>query len=275
LGNAIVLAVNTGTWAVTAPALTFQFDGTNGTYPALDQIDSTHYLCVYNRSGAGNAIVLAVNTGTWAVTAPAARFQFDASGTYPALAQIDSTHYLCAYTGSGNDGWAVVLTVNPGTWAVTGSTLYEFDTSSGQYPALAQIDSTHYLCAYTGPNADGWAVVLTVNPGTWAVTRGTPYEFDTADGTWPALAQIDSDSFLCSYTGTGSDGWAVVLNVNTSAWTISRETPYEFDIADGLYPALVKIYDGGCANDWRHLCAYTSTGSDGWSVVLNYTGLKP
>jgi carbohydrate-binding DOMON domain-containing protein len=103
----------------------------------------------------------------------------------------------------------------------------------------------------------------------------TPYEFDTADGTWPALAQIDSDRFLCSYTGTGSDGWAVVLDVNTSAWTISKETPYEFDISNGQYPALVKIYDGSCADDWRHLCAYTGPGTDGWSVVLNYTELKP
>jgi type II secretory pathway pseudopilin PulG len=80
----------------------FEFDTTDGRYSALSQIDSTHYLCAYDRSGLGDAVVLAVNPSTWAVTTPAARFVFDAtSGTYPALSQIDSTHYLCAYDSSG------------------------------------------------------------------------------------------------------------------------------------------------------------------------------
>ena len=85
-------------------------------------------------------------------------------GRTPALCQIDSTHYLCAYEGKDGDGWAVVLEVNQSNWNVTKKTPFEFDTQDGHTPALAEIDSTHYLCAYEGKDGDGWAVVLEVNP---------------------------------------------------------------------------------------------------------------
>ena len=268
-GFAIVLTVNPGTWAVSkATLLPLEYDTSNGLYPVLSQIDSTHYLCAYTGTGNnGFAIVLTVDPGTWAVTkATLLPLEYDASNSlYPALSQIDSTHYLCAYTGSGSDGFAIVLTVDLGTWAVTKATLtaLEFDTADGTYPALAQIDSTHYLCAYTGTGNDGFAIVLTVNPGTWAVSKATllPFEYDTSNGLYPALSQIHSSGFLCSYQGPSSRAWAVVLNVDSAGWTISAETPLEFDSALA-WPALAQI-DAG-----NYLCVYAGQGSDGWAALF-------
>ena len=190
-------------------------------------------------------------------------YEFDSSnGETPALAQIDSTHYLCAYTGSGDDGWATVLTVDTGTWNITQGTSYEFDSSQGEDPALVQIDSTHYLCAYEGAGDDGWAVVLTVNTSSWTVSAGTAHEFDTVECETPALTQIDSTNYLCVYEGDDDDGWSVILTVNTSDWTVTSDAAFEFDTADGERPALERI------DSSHHLCVYEGNGNTGQSVVL-------
>jgi type II secretory pathway pseudopilin PulG len=190
-------------------------------------------------------------------------FEFDTdNGTFPALVQIDSTHYLCVYIGSGNDGWVVVLTVNPSTGEITRGTALEYDTSDGRYPALAQIDSTHYLCTYyrSGPAN---AVVFTVS-GT-SVTAGTRLQFDTR-GLYPALTRIDADRYLCAYTATpnlGRSGYAIVLTV--SGTDVKAGTPYQFDIY-GTVPALTQI------DSSRYLCAYQGDKNLGYAVVLTVSG---
>ena len=184
----------------------------------------------------------------------------------PALWQIDTTHYLCAYQGEGDHGWAVVLTVNTGNWTITKETLLEFDSKKIKATALWQIDATHYLCAYQGDGDDGWAVVLTVDTGNWTISKETPFEFDIKDGRTPALCEIDDQHYLCAYEGDGGDGWAVVLTVDTGNWTISAETPFEFDTKKGKTPALGKL-----ANNY-YLCAYQGDGDDGWTVVLKVSG---
>ncbi len=190
-------------------------------------------------------------------------FEFDTQkGKTPTLAQIDSTHYLCAYAGDGDDGWAVVLTVDTGTWQITKETPFEFDNVKGKTPALAQIDSDSFLCAYAGDGDDGWAVVLTVNSGTWQITKETPLEFDTVKGKTPTLTQIDPENYFCAYAGDLDDGWAVVLMLDTGTWQIANGMPFEFDTVQGKTPALATVDPN------NYPCAYESDGSDGWSVIL-------
>ena len=65
--------------------------------------------------------------------------------------------------------------------------------------------------------------------------KRSPFEFDTQDGHTPALVKIDSTHYLCAYTGSGSDGWVVVLGVNGASWTVSKYTPFEYDTQNGEY----------------------------------------
>ncbi|MCK4695040.1 MAG: T9SS type A sorting domain-containing protein, partial [Candidatus Cloacimonetes bacterium] len=46
-------------------------------------------------------------------------------------------------------------------------------------------------------------------------------------------------------------------------WSISSETPFEFDEMRADYPYLCKI------DDAHYLCSYEGPGHDGWAVVLN------
>jgi hypothetical protein len=210
-------------------------------------------------------VVLTVDTGNWTITAETP-FEYDTSyaGT-PTLAKINESHYLCVYIDSFSDGQAFVLTVDTGNWTITKETPFEFEPDSAATPTLAKIDDTHYLCAYMGPASDGWAVVLTVDTGTWNITKETAFEYETATGQTPALAMIDSSNYLCAYAGFGSDGWAVVLTVDTGTWAITKGTPFEYEAGTGQTPALAQI------DSSNYLCAYEGEASDGWSVVLNYT----
>ena len=240
-----------------------EFDTQKGMEPALEQIDSNHYLCTYRGDGDdGWAVVLTVDTGTWNVSKEVA-FAYDVKGLGPALAKIDPTHYLCAYQGDGDDGWATIFKVNTGSWTISEEDNFEFDQSKGETPALVQIDQTHYLCAYAGPGDDGWAVVLSIAAPLFdAISMGIPFEFDTKKGKTPALSKIDDTHYLCAYHGDGDDGWATVLTVDTGTWAITKGTPFEFDANKGMEPALAKI------DEMHYLCTYLTNGDVGLVTVL-------
>ena len=106
------------------------------------------------------------------------------------------------------------MTVNSGTWTISAGTKFEFDDSACDNPVLAQIDTSHYLCAYSGSGSDGWAGVLNVATDTWIISKGASLEFDTTKGTHPALAQIDPNDFLCVYEDSNVDGQAFVMAYN-------------------------------------------------------------
>ncbi len=260
-GCAVVLTVDTGTWNITKGAH-FEYDTSQGVDPALAQIDSTHYLCVYEQLQVdGWSVVLTVDTGTWNITKETP-LEYSLAAATPALARIDSSHYLCVYEGVQSDGFAEVLTVDTGTWNITSGTPFEYDTYTGESPALAQIDSSHYLCAYVGRDADGFAVVLTVDTGTWNITKETPLEYDTVGALTPALSKIDNSHYLCVYTDSFLHGQAVVLTVDTGTWNITKGTPFEFETVQGMTPALAQI------DSTHYLCAYTGPGGDGWVMIL-------
>ena len=178
------------------------------------------------------------------------------------MSQIDDTHFLCAYTGGFDDGWCTVLTVDTGTKTITQAPAIEFDAQQGITPALARIDSQHHLCAYRGQNGDGYSAVLTVDTGTWSVTKETAFEFDKQNCEQPALSKIDDTHYLCAYEGQGSDGWATVLIVEQASWTITRGAAFEYEGQQGTTPALAQI------EPERYVCAYQSSAGDGWAVVL-------
>jgi hypothetical protein len=318
-GWAVVMIVDPTDWTITTGP-SFEYDIDNGESPALAQIDATHFLCAYVGWNGPTAVVLTVNTTDWTITKETP-FIFDLNGgADPALYRIDNTHYLCVYEGKFNAGWAAVLTVNTGNWTITKETSLEFDTIKGMSPAISKINQDDYLCAYRGSGDDGYAVILTVDPGDFNITKGTPFEFDTTKGHAPTLSIIDASHYLCAYQGAGDDGWATVLTVNTTNKTITKETDLEFDMKKATNPVLSKenddyylcAYDGQAAagttivlkvdnSDWtisagqsvefdgscykadlikvgenHHLCAYEGSTLDGWAVILNVNGeLRP
>ncbi|MCH7920070.1 MAG: hypothetical protein IIC50_19035 [Planctomycetes bacterium] len=195
-------------------------------------------------------------------------YEFDTvKGKHCKLVRIDDTHYLCIYTGDGDDGWAVILIVDPLTWVVTKGTPLEYDTIKGKEASLAQIDSTHFMCVYQGNEKDwAYATVLSVNTVSNTVVQESVYlvenESEATTGKKPAVVGINGNRFLLAYEGKDQDGYAVVLTVDSDTWEVSIATPLEFDTVKGKEAELVKI-----DND-HYLCAYAGDGGDGWAVIL-------
>jgi prepilin-type N-terminal cleavage/methylation domain-containing protein len=245
----------------------YEYDSLRAKTPALAQIDSTHYLCVYtSQDDDGWAVVLTVDTGDWTISRGAA-FEFDPDhGETPALVKVDATHFLCAYHGRSSKGLTCILTIDTGDWTISRGPEFEYRINHGLGMALAKVDDTHYLCAYSGASLDGWTVILVVNPVDWSIAKETDFEYDSTEGTNPTLAQIDAKNFLCTYTGPDKDGWASILKINTSNWTITEHSELEFDTKKGLTQALAKI-DGN-----HFLCAYRGQNNYGYAVVLETSG---
>ena len=262
-GWAVILTVDTSSGTITN-GTPFEFNHVSGTYHSLAKIDATHFLNTYGAvDNKGWAVILTVDTSSGTIT-NGTPFEFDpVSGLDHSLAKIDATHFLNTYSGLNSDGWAVILTVDTSSGTITKGTPFEFDHVSGTYNSLAKIDATHFLNTYYGADADGWAVILTVDTGSGTITKGTPFEFDHVHGAYHSLAQIDATHFLNTYLGVDSDGWAVILTVDTSSGTITKGTPFEFDHVLGAYHSLAQI-------DATHfLNAYYGADEDGWAVILD------
>jgi len=269
-GWAVVLTVDTGDWSVSKET-PFEFDTNSGVTPSLCKIDDTHYLCTYQGPGStGWAVILTVDTANWTLN-KGTPFNFETNRSYtPTLERIDDTNYLCAYGIFGATGWSVVLTVDTVSDTVGKGTLFEFDSNQAKLPALEKIDQTHYLCVYTGWHADGWAVILTVNPGDLTITKGNSFEFDDTQGSAPELAWINGQKFLCAYSSWGILGTVVVLTVDAQTDSISKGAAYMFDSSRTACPVLSGI------DNEHFLCAYEGSGSDGWAMILNIGGeLRP
>ena len=222
-GWSTVLNVNPSTWAISTSSASFEFNQSYGYYPDISQIDSTHYLVAYLGNGNyGWSTVLYVNPSTWAISTSSASFKFDPSmGYYPDISQIDSSHYLVAYQGASYSGWSTVLNVNTSTWAMsTSSSAFNLEPSGGDFsdPKISQIDSSHYLLAYSlGNGYFGWSTVLNVNPLTWAIsTSSASFGFEQSQSCYyPDISQIDSTYYLVVYAGDSNYGWSTILNPTT------------------------------------------------------------
>ncbi|MBN2460882.1 MAG: T9SS type A sorting domain-containing protein [Candidatus Cloacimonetes bacterium] len=238
-GRAGVFTVDTNNWSIVY-GTEYNFEPEQGYDFMLCRIDDTHHLCVYPSQGdpyGGRAVVLIVETSDWTVTTTTSPFTFATDcDAYSFLSRIDDTHFLCAYEGSDSDGWAVVLTVNSDNWSVNMEVPFEYDSQLGGEPNLSRINNHHYLCAYKGEDADGYAVVLAVDSADWSISKETPFEFDETRADYPYLCRIDDARHLCSYEGPGLDGWAVVLVVELSGVGATKNEMVSADFNVANYP---------------------------------------
>jgi type II secretory pathway pseudopilin PulG len=265
-GYAVVLRVNTVNWRITAGPL-FEFDTVDCSGPVLSQIDSDDYLCVYKGvDNDGWAVILRVNAVTRAIT-QGTPFEFDTADVgWCALSNIDNVHHLCAYGSQLTISMAVVLTTNTVTRTITkqaGGLIY--DSQQVQQNKFIRIDQEHHLCGWRGWGETGYAAILTVNTGTWAVGKGATILYDTKSE-YPEFAWISGNDYLLAYAGTipseGDIGKAVVLTVDAQTDSVTKGTDYIHDNKEGVSPSLSKV------DDSHYLCTYKGEFDDGFATIL-------
>ena len=268
------MTVRTTDWGVDA-YLTLEYDTKQGITPALAKIEETNFLCAYqgDRSDGFVCILFEKIPGTLQRSVP---LEFDSADCiYPALSEIytegNDHHFLCAYFDNASSMRTLVLTatITDVMMQLTNGPTSSFACDLVCQPALIRIDDTHHLCAYRGSNLRHWAVVLTVNPADWSVTTETPFEVTPSLYSYePALAKIDDTHYLYALTSNIGQGCIAVITINTSDWTITKDTAYDYyqfsDAAGSIEVCQI--------NSTSFLCAYTGGGSGLVTVLTVNTG---
>jgi len=235
----------------------------------IAEIDSTHFLVTYEgKDSDAYTTVVIINKTNWTVTS-GSEYEYDTVyGFNTQVKKINDTHYLTTYMGDSFKAYASILIVDTTDWSITSTTPYNFD-DNGQYHALEKIDDLHYINAYYGSSEDGTATILTINLTDLSISEGTNYIFEneaSGGAEYMDISQINSTHYLIVWqrgTGADDDAYANVLIVNTSLWTISSGTEYEFDTTFGKYFNIFNI------SNTTFLVSYEGSGDDGKAVILS------
>jgi len=212
-GYAIVLTVDTWFDSVAKANFSpYRFDSIRCYNPDIVKIDYNRYLVVYRGEGDdGYAAVLWVNPSNWNVT-KISSFEFDAQNcAFPSVVQYDSSNYICTYTGKDDDGFAVILKVNPDN-TISKQASIEFDTRTGKYSCVRKIDANNFICAYQTEYNRGMTCLLNVKTNPAKIIKTGTILFEPTRCFYPKIIQSDNACFLAAYQGPSDKGYATVLS---------------------------------------------------------------
>ncbi|MFA6130876.1 MAG: hypothetical protein WC730_01275 [Patescibacteria group bacterium] len=250
---------------------TLEWDTANGYEPDIFLVSGNVYGVAYRGTGsAGIVKTFTIDTAGNIGAAVIDTLTFDATGNTPFVLSVGAGYWAIVYSGPGNDGWmATVNITSAGIIPATITDSYEFDPSNGQYPSIGSLGGDKYLVAYTGAAGDGWLATFAVS-STGVITKSLidTLEFDASDGTYPVLKKVTGTFWTVSYTGSGNDGFVVLVNAAADGILPAAVTAsLEYDPTYSLSPSVVYLSDYyfgiayiGSANNVK-LATFSVTGS--------------
>lgn len=200
-------------------------------------IDGTHAGVTW-KDASNNVVIRTLEMdGSWNVSALNSAVTI-AAGDGAVIDQIDATHYLVCWEGSGSDGYASVYEVDGSyDWSETSAAALEFDTDNAETFDMQLIDSTHAIVTYqlsdTTNNRTIVATTLAID-GSYAVTvvDGPIEVYQGVGASYSSLTLMGETTYTyaVAMTGTGSDGYITTIDIDSTAYTITRSADlYEFD----------------------------------------------
>lgn len=232
-------------------------------------LDSTHFIALGTGSTSdGVAVSCAVNTGTWAITEPAATFTFEsvsATGRIGGnrILKVDGTHCLITYVDTNEWIRAQILTINTSDWTITEEALMTVTSTASSQNGLVPLDgSNHFLCTYATNAGATRAQVLEVNLSTYAVTNvGTALTVATIgnNGVW--AAQLDATHVLIGWCASGVQ--TKVLAIDGSWVVTAAGALYELETATSEF-ITITLLDG-----YRFVGAWMGTDLDGFIQAMD------
>lgn len=253
-----------------------EYDTANGTSPVAVLWDSTHILAWWiGTGGTSKAAIFVFNTGAGTISVVGTPVSVDTCAGWTSMAKLDATHAIVTYSGSGADGYAAILAVNNGTYAVThvtsGGTFMFRGTFTINGTSVAMISSSPMTVIIGYGDAGGgqqtYIRSFSINTSTWAITAfGAETDVSgastTADGQ-PYIVVVDSTHVLMFRQATSQNPYVYSLSFNTGTGDFSTLSSVTFGASPFRYSSAVTMSVD------RYVCGWQGTDQDGFLQTFN------
>ncbi|SVD12294.1 uncharacterized protein METZ01_LOCUS365148, partial [marine metagenome] len=206
--------------------------------PSITQIDSDTYAVAYSGQGDDGFIsTYTVPTDGSSISDAVATLEYNTNYAvwHSNFIQVDSDTYLLA---NSNQGDISAFTISADGSSITESASLTHNAGSVTYNSLVQVDSDTYALAYKGDDNDGFVTTFTVPSNGGSITEVATLEYDTGKSEWNSIIQIDSDTYLVSYSGPDDDGFVCTIYISADGSTISKVASFEFETSYATSTAL-------------------------------------
>lgn len=164
----------------TTPLDTLEFDTTDCTFPDIIHVADDVYAIAYVHDWwTGHVTTLQVTDTGDISNAVIDTYQYESStAMYCDIEHVNRDIYAIAYLGSGDDGFIKTIQIQPdGTITNTILDSFEYETQTGYYPSLLQINEGTFAAAYTNQPWKGALKTFTIN-GQRGLYKSNSYGLD-------------------------------------------------------------------------------------------------
>ena len=246
-------------WLFSQQVASLEHETEMGRHNSIVQVDSDTYALGYSdENEKGWIATFTITSNGSSITEITSLKHNNNQGLYNSLVQVDSDTYLLAYTGPDNDGFISSFTISSDGTSITEIVQLEHQTSHAEHNSLVQVDSDTYALAYSGPDDDGFITTFAVASDGSSITEVATIEHNTSDASFNSLIQVDSDTYVLAYSGTGEDGFIATFTISSNGATITEVDEIEHDTEKGRYNSVVQI------DSDTYALAYAGLNSDGF-----------
>lgn len=160
------------------------------------------------------------------------------------MSQISSNRFLL-FQGGTSTASLHIIDIS-GSYQITETSELNLG-HAGWLNSVLNIDSSHFIIAYAGANADGYVSVIGIDNDVLSVINSTEHDVD--NGTYNSLVWLDDDHFALMYAGLDSDGFIktfaidIPLSISKTESITLLDSASTFKIGGGIH-----VFVGGLAS---------------------------
>ena len=253
---------------------TQKYDTTLGAFPALVHIAGDVFAIAYSGPDEDGWLkTWEVQSNGTIAAAMIDSLEFDADYAHsPQMRLISGDVYAIAYKGPPGSltGYGYIKTLTIADDGTIGAIIDTFQYTHGLpgsvVSAIILVAEEVYALAYTGFESDGYLVTVTIhNNGQIDEPLVDELEFDTNQGSTPAVVHIAGNTYAIAYGGVDGDGFLITVPIETLvvvAPTVSADPATSVSTNSATLNGTLDN-DGGeacdCGFQWGETVAYGNT----------------
>ena len=263
----------------------WEYDAQEGHYPDAIRLGASEYYAIASTGDTGaendgylRTIKVWSNNGT-IKNSLVDSFEFDTSdGRSPQILHVSGDIYaICYYDAESLKQTILTINIDDGTGDIAAATTdiqqLTYQSVNASICRILRITGDVFAVVYSDASTDLWLETWNISSdGTITNTFADSVEINGADGIYPDMCLVDSDTVAIVYdagTAGGNDGYLLTRNISTTGdVTNTNASSWEFDVSKGTNPSILKTSDNIFA------IAYEDTNSDIYikTCQINNTG---